>query len=453
MTDEEICLILDTYMYTNYKYAKDDMTLAEIVAEMPEYIDVEGQYYKEYCILKEAVKDPLVGELMITCQSQNMGYNEGTNAATFVSQDGDKVYITYRGTYDGEWIDNGRGLTEVKTTQQDEAVRYYEEVAESLELSKNQHVVVTGHSKGGNKAQYVTMESSYSDVIDICYSVDGQGQSEEAINYWKDKYSKAEYEERINKLYAINGENDYVSVLGECIIPLSHIKYIETPGEADDIAAFHDITRMFGHYVEGEDGKKTLVFDATKNNYVASRGELSAFVASLSLDVMTLPPFLLDGCAISLMQLAEIGLGGKWFGINKERVRVKDLFEFKQFGIPIILRNLFLKKEGIDFIRILLKESQYSRKFNENDDIYINYNMILESADELNDIASKITDLAKQIEIYGLALPFYMDGVTIRKEDMNQYVLDIMYKVVKLKTLSTIEKGVGELYRDYDLSL
>lgn len=40
---------------------------------------------------------------------------------------------------------------------------------------------MSGHSKGGNKAQYVTMFSQNRDVIDTCVALDGQGFSDSAM--------------------------------------------------------------------------------------------------------------------------------------------------------------------------------------------------------------------------------------------------------------------------------
>ena len=69
--------------------------------------------------------------------------------------------MAYRGTGDGEWPDNGIGMTCASSAQQDSALSYFEEVVEAMEINGGQRLVVTGHSKGGNKAQFVTMESRY----------------------------------------------------------------------------------------------------------------------------------------------------------------------------------------------------------------------------------------------------------------------------------------------------
>ena len=52
-------------------------------------------------------------------------------------------------------------------------------------ISGRDHVAVTGYSKGGNKAQYVTVVSANADLIDSCVALDGQGFSPEAVSFWK----------------------------------------------------------------------------------------------------------------------------------------------------------------------------------------------------------------------------------------------------------------------------
>ena len=75
------------------------------------------------------------------------------------------------------------------------------------------NITVTGHSKGGNKAQYVTILSS---KIIKCISVNGQGFSNEFINKYKEEIYKNK-----SKIICINSKYDYVNCLfnsieGEC---------------------------------------------------------------------------------------------------------------------------------------------------------------------------------------------------------------------------------------------
>ena len=130
MTYEEISMVLNTYMYMDYREANDGMTVNEILEKLSFSGDCKpgGIHYGEYTILKEAAKNREIGELVIGNQSHLLSFDEGTNACTFRTGDGSSIYVVYRGTSDGEWPDNGMGRTETSTLQQERALDYFETV-------------------------------------------------------------------------------------------------------------------------------------------------------------------------------------------------------------------------------------------------------------------------------------------------------------------------------------
>ncbi|HEX9062832.1 MAG TPA: Mbeg1-like protein, partial [Clostridia bacterium] len=173
----------------------------------------------------------------------NPSYKEGgLGAATFTDTDGN-VKVAYRGTGSGEWIDNGRaisGTVGIGSAQQKEAVDYFNRVVESNHYDVTKpNIEITGHSKGGNKAQFVTINSQYRDLIYRCYNFDGQGMSPEAIEDFKKTYGEDAYIEATNKMYGFYNENDFVNPLGIYAVPESHRYYFESTavkhGIADDI--------------------------------------------------------------------------------------------------------------------------------------------------------------------------------------------------------------------------
>ncbi len=88
-------------------------------------------------------------------------YNNGMEYACFLSEEGNATVI-FRGTATTkEWNDNGKGAYEYDTLEQIEALKYIN----SLEYSD---ITVTGHSKGGNKAQYVSI---FSPKVSKCVSI------------------------------------------------------------------------------------------------------------------------------------------------------------------------------------------------------------------------------------------------------------------------------------------
>ena len=98
-------MVLDTYMYLDYKEEREGLTINEILKELEEHPDYGGGgiHQGEYTVLKEAAQNPRIGEMTLYCQSSNMGYDSGTAACTFKSPGENSYYVVYRGTGDGEW--------------------------------------------------------------------------------------------------------------------------------------------------------------------------------------------------------------------------------------------------------------------------------------------------------------------------------------------------------------
>ncbi len=148
ISEAEISMVLDTFMYLDYREAEDGLALRDIIDNLETVPDYGGggTHFGEYTVLQEAVKNEEIGSLKICCQSANMGYDSGTAACTFQSSDGNSYYVVYRGTGDGEWPDNGIGMTDAATIQQNRALSYFEEVVEKMDIRKENQVIVTGHS-------------------------------------------------------------------------------------------------------------------------------------------------------------------------------------------------------------------------------------------------------------------------------------------------------------------
>ncbi|RRJ66920.1 DUF2974 domain-containing protein [Paenibacillus oralis] len=149
----------------------------------------------------------------------------GARMATFVETGTDEAgkpivkeaTVVFRGTSgDLEWHDNGTGGYLTDTEMQQRALAYIEKLPYS-------NITVTGHSKGGNKAQYVGI---LSDKVDRVVSLDGQGFSKEFVEKYKDLI-----EANSHKITSVSAENDYVNCL---LIPVAgKIIYIDTEYQKD----------------------------------------------------------------------------------------------------------------------------------------------------------------------------------------------------------------------------
>lgn len=131
----------------------------------------------------------------------------GGKSLLLANPDTNEAVVVFRGTGKNEWKDNfeGGGPTNgsdgVSTQQQENTLDWYE----SLELDGYDTITVTGHSKGGNKAKYVTVMD---DSVDRCVSFDGQGFSDEFCEKYEAKIACNQ-----GKIENHNAESDYVNLL------------------------------------------------------------------------------------------------------------------------------------------------------------------------------------------------------------------------------------------------
>jgi len=140
----------------------------------------------------------------------------GANRMIFVTPDGAGVkqaVVAFQGTTGGvEWRDNFIGGTAtnakdgVSTPEQEATLDWFQDdpdVQRALEGCDK--ITVSGHSKGGNRAKYLTL---LDERIDECISFDGQGFSDEFVK----EYGK-EISENQGKIHNYNHQADFVNNL------------------------------------------------------------------------------------------------------------------------------------------------------------------------------------------------------------------------------------------------
>ena len=205
LTYEDL-ILLDNLIYLEWD-AKEDEKLINIVYnilnnnELNELMDNMGNCTiklpkSEWVnILEQIENKPNLKELRI---EKLYTYKSGMRVACFID-DENNATVVFRGTTTiKEWEDNGQGAYEYDTVDQIDALNYINNLGIN-------NITVTGHSKGGNKAQYVTVLSS---KIIKCISINGQGFSNEFINKYKDEINKNK-----SKIISINSKYDYVNCL------------------------------------------------------------------------------------------------------------------------------------------------------------------------------------------------------------------------------------------------
>lgn len=177
----------------------------------------------------------------------------GKCTKAFVVKDPDgNLYVHFKGTDDGDWKYNavayGPQNGKVTSDLQDQALNWFDKIVrENYDFDGEHKLYVTGHSQGGNNAQFVTLRSQYGDLVDTCVSLDGPNFSDESVEQTKELIGEDAYSHRTDKIYGYYGEYDYVSCLGEeSVISDDHIKYIDyDESRGVDYGAFHVAAGLF----------------------------------------------------------------------------------------------------------------------------------------------------------------------------------------------------------------
>ncbi|MDQ0359893.1 Mbeg1-like protein [Breznakia pachnodae] len=142
---------------------------------------------------------------------------------TFVNSSTNEVYIVFKGTGSLEWHDNAMGglLMTITTPQQQNAVNYTNMIAQ---VYPDSELFASGHSKGGNKAQVVTI---LCDDVTAGYSFDGQGMGKGFLIQYQDQIEKNK-----DKIFSYSNQSDYVNPLFTTIA--GNIFFTESDGNLLD---------------------------------------------------------------------------------------------------------------------------------------------------------------------------------------------------------------------------
>ena len=115
----------------------------------------------------------------------------------------DTGIIAFRGTTGNGWIDNIKGAFIGDTPQQIAALAFFEQVDQTFNFS---NYIMTGHSKGGNNGQYITIING--NKVSLCVTFNSQGFSSEFIR----KYA-CQIKENQVKIIAYECAWDIVNIL------------------------------------------------------------------------------------------------------------------------------------------------------------------------------------------------------------------------------------------------
>jgi len=283
----------------------------------------------------------------------------GFLAATFVNTQADALFVTFRGTPRGAWLDNAKMLIGSPKYCQDfedssglvwhflspmqaEAMEYTGQlVGNRLKgwETVNRHYVI-GHSKGGNQAQLAMM--LYPGDFDVCISMDGPGMSGEAIGEMKQNMGEEAFVRAAGRLLGINASNDYVHGLGIPLIPFQqNFWFLESPC-APVILCSHFATALL-------DKKRQDIVPFNDDG----PGMAAVFMRKVSDAAMAMPLADRTDVFMTLMAVLQAVLG-RSLPVNPGREDwLRLIAGFEGGGIKTVnLLTSVMKEEGGDFMSL-----------------------------------------------------------------------------------------------------
>lgn len=335
--EARISIILNTFMYTDrYIQPAKGATLRNIVGQIKVSL-LEDFQKAALAMMKKALShksntDIADLELVSSSESPDSPYR-GAYCAVFRNNDCSEVYVVFRGTGNGRWYDNGDALANSASKYQQAALSFFDDELSKLTeqgFTSDTKLIVTGHSKGGNLSQFVTLRSKkFGSQVKYCISFDGQGFSPEFLS--EAGYPNESVNKLCNKMYSICGDNDYVNVLGNKIIPDKNTTYIQTRTALTDMYGAHSITPESPDDVEAHCNDFLFNFNANIfNEQTSVQRKLALCAKAISANTMSLSQKEREEICHSLMTLAEKGLGGEnsFEGLNGEKASLTESIGF-----------------------------------------------------------------------------------------------------------------------------
>lgn len=240
LTEEELLLLCNLIYRKEFSAGKIDdrynyegLTVGEILSDCEKNNNTQQTMTPEEwaAIYEMAKSDPKILNLKVT--NQYCEPETGAKMACFVDSDG-QAYAVFAGTGENEWRDDCVAGTMTDSPQQEKALEWIEQLPYD-------DIIVTGHSKGGNKAMYAAVTS---DKVSECYAYDGQGFSLEFCN----KYL-IEILSKRDKIHLTANYRDFVNIL--LINIAGDTKYIKNDVGVANASEYHAPNALFKYEENG----------------------------------------------------------------------------------------------------------------------------------------------------------------------------------------------------------
>ena len=313
LTESQI-LLLNNIIYRS-EFSKPEnlgLTIEEIFLKGVSNSEQQAMTPEEWDqIYAMVASDPVIKNLKVV--SSKYEKETGAKMACFVDPRDGQAYAVFAGTGANEWRDDAVAGKETDSIQQQKALAWFN----SLEYK---NIIVSGHSKGGNKAMYVAIVS---DNVAECYAFDGEGFSNEFLVKYREQI-----QEKASRIHLRANSRDFVNILLN-YIPGIDIKYVHN--NRDGIATpkdYHSPNALFLY----EDGK--IVYQI---------GNLTDYQDPMMEMLHEFTVYLLNNASDAELILALSVLGElltQFLGGENGIVREDILEMFGVEGLEIVLRYL-----------------------------------------------------------------------------------------------------------------
>lgn len=432
--ETQTAALLNLFMYLDYEGEVNNLAFGQTLERARYRLEHSENGMTEsqrntLLILENAMQtNPEIQNMRVTIPSHD-NY-DGMRGAVFTN--GNDAYVVYRGTGDGKWIDNGEGMTSQRTESQQQAIDFFDEMAERFGWDESTNLTVTGHSKGGNNSQAATLGAEYGKYVDQCISFDGQGMSESAAQRYREELGP-NYDIRTNKMYSVCGENDPVNELGYSMFREDHTAYIETNCSDGALLPTHALEYFFYH----QDENGNYYFDSNMNGQSADgQGPIGRYADKLNAILMKMPEETRNDCAMALMQLIEFGEEYKT-GYNGHHASLEEFLGFYKDGIPAIFYSIVMTEDGREALNAILGEIDWNEVL---DEMYQFLELKLKESIEEDGWAATIAKIAALI----MSVPLVVSIVPKAIQALN-----VVARVVDiLQRLEALTEEIAQLLRE-----
>lgn len=190
------------------------LSVGEYASQLKEKYADEGLETKYADVLDRIIADPTLSDMKIANYQRMEGSD--ANMIVFTSEEQSEAVVAFEGSQSGnDWRDNfdGVGHTDapdgVSTEYQQAAYDYVNSSDVQDILSQYETITTTGHSKGGNNANYVAL---LDDKVDRSVTFDAPGFSDEFCEKYSDQIARKQ-----DNLDNYSADTDYVNIIQNSI--------------------------------------------------------------------------------------------------------------------------------------------------------------------------------------------------------------------------------------------